>query len=149
VCRSYTSVRGWSGDGLDFEILHGRMLVCWVRHVGLSSEHQTRSCLPADFVSSILLDYIPFVPTKHSAIFKLVLGMVLHAQENHWESEFCLPYRKTLWDRQTELRHLPKQTEDPGRMAYLKIYGLCGHSDHLCVVFSFSKSNYFCFFVLS
>lgn len=135
--------------GLDFEILHGRMLACWVRHVGLSSEHQTRSFRPVDFVSSILLDYISYVPTKHSTIFKLASGRVLHAQKNHWESELRLPYRKTLWNRQMELRQLPKQTGDPGRMAYLKIYGLCGRSDHLCVVFSFYKSNNFCFSVLS
>ena len=135
--------------GIDFEILHGRMLVCWVRLVGLYSEHQTQSFLPVDFVSSILLDYIAFVPTKHSTIFKVASGRVLHAQKNHWESELRLPYRKTLWKRQTELRQLPKQTGGPGRMAYLNIYGLWGHSDHFCVVFSFSKSNYFCFFVLS
>ena len=128
---------------LDFEILHGRMLVCWVRHVGLSSEHQTQSCLPVDFVSSILLDYIPYVPTKHSTIFKLASGRVLPAQKNHWESELRLPYRKTLWNRQMELRQLPKQTGDPGRMAYLKIYGLCGHSDHLCVFFLSLKVTIF------
>ena len=66
---------------LDFEILHGRMLVCWVRHVGLFSEHQTRSFLPVDLVSSILLDYISYVPTKHSSIFKLASGRVLHAKK--------------------------------------------------------------------
>lgn len=32
---SYTRVKGWSGDGkiLDFEILHGRILVCLMRRV--------------------------------------------------------------------------------------------------------------------
>ena len=103
------------------------MLVCWVRHVGLSSEHQTRSCLPVDFISSILLDYIPYIPKTHSTIFKCASGRALDAQKKHWESELYLPYRKTFWDRQTELRQLPKQTGGPGRMAYLKFMACVGH----------------------
>ena len=122
--------------GLDFEILHGRMLVCWVRHVGLSSEHQTQSCLPVNFVSSILLDYLPYIPTNHSTIFKLASGRVLHAQKKHWESELRLPYRKTLLDRQTELIQLPKQTGNLGRMAYLKFMASVG-SLTLFVLFCF------------
>ena len=97
------------GIGLDFEILHGRMQVCWARHVDLSSKHQTQSCLPVDFVSSILLDYIPHVPTKNSTIFKLAFGRVLHAHKNHWESEFHLPYRKPFMG-QTDRSHTAAQT---------------------------------------
>ena len=98
---------------LDFEILHGRMLVCWVRHVGLFSEHQTRSFLPVDLVSSILLDYISYVPTKHSSIFKLASGRVLHAKKttgkvssaflterlygtDRWNSDSCPNKQETL-----------------------------------------------------
>ena len=39
-------------------------------------------------------------------------------QEGHYMHKKSTE-RKTLWDRQTELRQLPKQTVDPGRMAYL------------------------------
>lgn len=130
--------------GLDFELLHGRMLVCWVRHVGLSSEHQTQSCLPVDFISSILLDYIPYIPTKPSTIFKLASGRVLHAHKHHWESEFHVPYRKPFMG-QTEVTQLPKQTGNLGRMAYLKFMACVG-SLTLFVLFFFSlKLSFVCF----
>ena len=121
--------------GLDFELLHGRMLVCWVRHVGLSSEHQRQSSLPVDFISSILLNYIPYIPTKPSTIFKLASGRVLHAHKHHWESEFHVPYRKPFMG-QTEVTKLPKQTGNLGRMAYLKFMACVG-SLTLFVLFFF------------
>lgn len=122
--------------GLDFELLHGRMLVCWVRHVGLSSEHQRQSSLPVDFISSILLNYIPDIPTKPSTIFKLASGRVLHAHKHHWESEFHVPYRKPFMG-QTEVTKLPKQTGNLGRMAYLRFMACVG-SRTLFVLFFFS-----------
>ena len=97
--------------GLDFEILHGRMLVCWVRHVGLSSEHQTRSFRPVDFVSSILLDYMSQqntvqslnLPREGCYMHKKTTGKVSSAflterlyGTDRWNSDSCPNKQETL-----------------------------------------------------
>lgn len=75
-------------------------------------------------------------------------GCYMHKKSTGKVSSAFLTERLYGTDRQNSYS-CPRQAGDPGRMAYIKIYGLRGPSDPLCVVFSFSKNNYFCFFVLS
>ena len=100
--------------------------------------------------SCILLDYIPYVPTKLSTIFKLASGRVLHVQKNHWESELRLAFRKLLYGTDRQNSHsCPNEQETLVEWPTLKFMACVGTLTLVVLFFSLSKNNYFCFFVLS
>ena len=126
------------------------MAECWSAgwDVCLSSEHQTRSCLPVDFISSILLDYIPHIPTKHSTLNLPRVGCCMHTKITGKVSSTFLT-ETFLWaDRQTDVTQLPKHTGNLGRMAYryLKFMACVGSLTLFVLFFSFFKIMIFvCF----